>query len=96
MPFWDRSIDLVLLTHPKSDHVAGLIAVLERYRMDTVVFRQMEMDSATCECWLEVVIEEGATVYEGAAGMQLALDPALEMIVLLCWLLDSSMRILVR
>ncbi|MBN1811467.1 MAG: DNA internalization-related competence protein ComEC/Rec2, partial [Anaerolineae bacterium] len=26
MPFWDRSIDLVLLTHPESDHVTGLIA----------------------------------------------------------------------
>jgi competence protein ComEC len=82
MPFWDRSIDLVLLTHPESDHVTGLIAVLERYRVDTVVFRQMALDSATYERWLEVVAEEGAAVYEGAAGMQLALDPALEMIVL--------------
>jgi competence protein ComEC len=59
MPFWDRSIDLVLLTHPESDHVTGLIAVLERYRVDTVVFRDMEMDSATYERWLEEVEAEG-------------------------------------
>ena len=82
MPFWDRSIDLVLLTHPESDHVTGLIAVLERYRVDTVVFREMALDSATYERWLEAVEAEGATVYEGRAGLHLALDPGLEMVVL--------------
>jgi competence protein ComEC len=82
MPFWDRSIDLVLLTHPESDHVAGLIAVLERYRVDAVVFREMALDSATYERWLEVVADEGATVYEGKAGLHLTLDGGLEMVVL--------------
>jgi competence protein ComEC len=82
MPFWDRSIDVVLLTHPESDHVTGLIAVLERYRVDTVVFREMEMESATYERWLEVVAGEGAAVYQGEAGLRLALDEGLEMVVL--------------
>src|SRR3989344_5007783 len=30
MPFWDRSIDLVVLSHPHADHVSGLIDVLDR------------------------------------------------------------------
>ena len=29
MPFYDRSIDLLLLTHPESDHLRGLIEVLK-------------------------------------------------------------------
>lgn len=33
MPFWDRSIDLVVLTHPDADHITGLVEVLERYRV---------------------------------------------------------------
>ncbi|MHB1118113.1 MAG: ComEC/Rec2 family competence protein [Minisyncoccota bacterium] len=37
MPFYDRSIDLVLATHPDQDHVGGLPAVLERMRVDNVV-----------------------------------------------------------
>jgi competence protein ComEC len=82
MPFWDRSIDLVLLTHPESDHVTGLIAVLERYQVDTVVFREMAMDSATYDRWLEAVAEEGAAVYQGEAGLRLTLDQGLEMVVL--------------
>jgi competence protein ComEC len=87
MPFWDRSIDLVVLTHPESDHVTGLIAVLERYRVGMIVFREMALDSATYERWLEVVAEEGAAVYQGEAGLRLALDEAdaqrpMEMVVL--------------
>lgn len=31
MPFWDRTIDLVVLTHPEKDHMQGLLGVFERY-----------------------------------------------------------------
>lgn len=31
MPFWDRTIHLMLLTHPHEDHLQGLLYVLQRY-----------------------------------------------------------------
>ena len=31
MPFWDRSIDAIILSHPHADHLMGLIDVLDRY-----------------------------------------------------------------
>ncbi|MFY9462828.1 MAG: MBL fold metallo-hydrolase, partial [Candidatus Sungiibacteriota bacterium] len=37
MPFWDRSIDLVILTHPHADHITGLIQVLKRYDVGMVL-----------------------------------------------------------
>jgi len=33
MPFWDRSIDLLIMSHPDADHITGLVAVLERYQV---------------------------------------------------------------
>lgn len=33
MPFYDRTIDTVLLTHPQKDHMQGLISVVERYNV---------------------------------------------------------------
>ncbi len=33
LPPWDRRIDLLVLTHPHEDHVAGLALLLERYRV---------------------------------------------------------------
>lgn len=31
MPFYDRDLELVFLTHPDSDHMAGLIEIVRRY-----------------------------------------------------------------
>ena len=31
MPFWDRVLDIVVLTHPQKDHMQGLLSVFERY-----------------------------------------------------------------
>jgi competence protein ComEC len=36
LPPWDRRIDVVILTHPHEDHVAGLALLLSRYRIDRV------------------------------------------------------------
>lgn len=33
MPFWDKTLELVILTHPDADHVTGLIDVIKRYKM---------------------------------------------------------------
>ena len=37
MPFWDRHIDIVLLTHPQKDHMQGLLTVLDRYDVGYLV-----------------------------------------------------------
>jgi competence protein ComEC len=37
MPFYDRSIDVVIGTHPDSDHISGLIDVLSRYNVSYIL-----------------------------------------------------------
>jgi competence protein ComEC len=37
MPFWDRTLDLVVLTHGDADHLSGLIPIFDRYKVATVV-----------------------------------------------------------
>ena len=36
IPPWDRRIDVIVLTHPHEDHVAGLVRVLARYSVGRV------------------------------------------------------------
>lgn len=31
MPFWDKTLEILILTHPDADHVTGLIDVIKRY-----------------------------------------------------------------
>lgn len=52
MPFWDREIEVMILTHPHADHLTGLISVLKRYKVmhyftenvknDTLVYRKLQ------------------------------------------------------
>lgn len=37
VPFYDRSIELMILSHPQADHLNGLISVLERYNVNYFV-----------------------------------------------------------
>ncbi len=47
MPFYDRSIDMLLVTNPDADHMAGFIDVLSRYKVSEVVEPGTDSPSAT-------------------------------------------------
>ena len=77
MRFSDRHLDIVAATHPNSDHIGGLVQVLERYDVGAVLERRIEYESATYQAWEKAVREEeagGATVIEARAGQVIALD----------------------
>jgi competence protein ComEC len=40
MPFFDRSIDVVVVTHSDIDHIGGIYDVLERYKVGVVILSQ--------------------------------------------------------
>jgi competence protein ComEC len=37
MPLYDRTIDLILLSHPHSDHLKGLTEVISRYKVNNLI-----------------------------------------------------------
>jgi competence protein ComEC len=37
LPFWSRSIDVILLSHYDSDHIGGLPEILRRYKVGLVI-----------------------------------------------------------
>ena len=56
MPFWDKSIDLVVLTHPHSDHAGGLVEVLKRYKVDGVLFTGAVYDDPFYDEFLNEIV----------------------------------------
>ncbi|MFH1315379.1 MAG: ComEC/Rec2 family competence protein [Candidatus Uhrbacteria bacterium] len=62
MPFWDRSIDMIISTHPHSDHISGLIEVLDRYKVDQVVMTGVNYRSSYLDAFEDRVEAEGAEV----------------------------------
>ncbi|MCJ7804730.1 MBL fold metallo-hydrolase [Patescibacteria group bacterium] len=47
MPFWDRKIEIVVLTHPEEDHFGGLIDVFKRYNVRYFVSNGLIKSSAS-------------------------------------------------
>ncbi len=57
LPFFDRNIDLIILTHPHADHVDGLVEVLKRYNVDFVLWTGVDYSSRTYEEFLKTISE---------------------------------------
>jgi len=82
MPFWERTIDLVVLTHPHDDHVSGLIPVLERYKVKAVLDGGQEHPTPAYTHCLELVQEKGIPYQLARAGMRIQLGEGLQIKVL--------------
>ncbi len=63
MSFFDRTIDLIILSHPEHDHMAGLIEVLKRYEVGHVLWNGVDRDSGEIKEWNNLLKEEGAKVF---------------------------------
>lgn len=68
MGYFDRDIDMVMATHPDSDHISGLIDVLKRYTVHTIVMTENESDTPVYHALLESIAQEGATVVYARRG----------------------------
>ena len=82
MSFWDHSLDLVVLSHPDDDLLAGLVPVLERYQVAEVIARDVGCRTELCARWEELLEASGAHVWRGEAGLQMWLDEGLLLTVL--------------
>ena len=73
LPFWDRHLHLVVLTHPDQDHLAGLVTVLERYDVDQVLAPALTDDSPAVRAWQEAIAAKDIPQREAFAGQWLDL-----------------------
>lgn len=49
MPFADRSLDLLILTHPDQDHIGGAPPILDSYKVDNVLVTGFYSDSSLAQ-----------------------------------------------
>lgn len=59
MPFYARTIDVMVLSHPHADHLDGLIEVLERYEVKRVMITGVSYHYAGYEKFFDLIRERG-------------------------------------
>ena len=82
MPFWDRKVEMMVLTHPQKDHMEGLIDVLARYEVAAVVSGGIPNVSGEYKAFSDAVKGEKARVYIGKRGDKFVVGQGLTLRVL--------------
>ncbi len=78
----DRSIDLVVVTHPQADHATGLLDVLDRYNVRRIVAGPNADDSLIERTLTRASSREGAAIERVAAGASFDLGDGVRLDVL--------------
>ncbi|MBU6431276.1 MAG: MBL fold metallo-hydrolase [Patescibacteria group bacterium] len=73
MPFYDRTIDAVIATHPDKDHIGGLVDVLKNYRIDFVMEPGVSSDTGAYQELEKIIAEKKLPRILARRGMSLNL-----------------------
>ena len=82
LPFFDTDLDVVIATHSDKDHIGGLIEVLNRFTVDTLVRTENKNDTEVAELFDELVSTEGAEIFLARGGQQLLLGASTTLLIL--------------
>ena len=76
IPAWDRRLDLLVLSHPHEDHVAGMALLLSRYRVGAIAETGMLGNGPGDHAFRAVLAQLGLGTVLLAAGDSVQLDDA--------------------
>ncbi|MEA1936794.1 MAG: MBL fold metallo-hydrolase [Patescibacteria group bacterium] len=49
LPFYDKKIELMIMTHPDKDHIGGLVEVLRYYEVEQILMPGIKCEKAICQ-----------------------------------------------
>ena len=82
IPFWDRDIDLVIVTHPDADHTAGLPGVFDRYDVGRLITNGQSGDEGSYQALLDAAADHQVPVYSALAGQTIIIEDGVQIEIL--------------
>lgn len=73
MPYWDKKLELVILSHFEADHMGGLDEVLDKYEVDKMLVSDKLKENEEVRKLVELIDKEGVEVIVADAGEELKL-----------------------
>lgn len=75
MQFWDKDLDLVILSHPEKDHMQGLLDILKVYKADYILWNGViKNNSAEYDKWVNILEKQkkmGAKIVVAKSGQEI-------------------------
>ena len=88
MPYWDRSINLIILTHPHLDHLSGLIETINRYKVDQILVANIPSVTSEYQEWLRLIEDKNIPYALAQPGQKIKLGNEVSLNFL--WPSDTS------
>lgn len=82
MSFYDRTIDIVVATHPDADHITGLVGILERFKVGAMLEPGVESDNILDDALRETAVERGVEIIEARRGQTIDIGGGAKIFVL--------------
>lgn len=74
LPFWQRDVDLAVLTTPRPEHITGLVELLDRYHVSQVVQTEFTATAGVEQQWVYAVQQKGVPVHYAWRGEVISFD----------------------
>ena len=74
MPFGDKSIDVVLATHPDADHIGGFPYIFDSYQILNYIDNGVSVDTMADKTLKEKLVAEKSSYTKASRGMKIILD----------------------
>lgn len=91
MPFWDRSIEVIFLTHPHADHLNGVLEVLRRYEVIHFVTENVQGSSDLVKLEMAILADKNLSATFFSKGKRLKTQDGVQFLTL--WPPKSSFSI---
>ena len=82
MPFYDRYIDLIILTHPEADHLNGLIEIVKRYNIGAIIMTGVFRNTGQYKEFLNIIKNKKISVYLAKSGGEIDFGNNIKMDIL--------------
>jgi competence protein ComEC len=82
MPFYDRTLELVVLTHAGDERVGGLVELAQRFEIEQVLQAPFPYPSTAYESWLRALRAEGIPIAAAETGGRVLLGHGIALDVL--------------
>ncbi|MFA6254956.1 MAG: MBL fold metallo-hydrolase [Patescibacteria group bacterium] len=82
LPFYDRQIDLMILTHPDADHLVGLVEVLRRYQVKAILLTGTMNNSPPYQEFLKIIEDKNPRIVIAGRVKDIGIEPNLDLQIL--------------
>lgn len=81
--FYDRTVDIMIITHPDSDHLAGAVEIAKKYEVGLIIINGKECVSSLCGEFEKIVKQKNIKVVLAVKGQEIDLGSGAKIDILM-------------